>query len=203
MGKKLSLQNHPSFCPWGKKWKNKKRDVGVLCNKALSLEFLTHTKTNTHLHTPEHIKLKASFQMSRSGCLGAAYALLVLPPPPSAIITPFHQMASQSQMLFSCSILEPLSWSIILCAIGEMAFATSCFFTYTCIRTKSKDTAEQQNAFRAKESKMMVMYKLSNASRMIMGNVLSVWDRGKIDSTFTSKFQYFNYVQSATSHTNK
>lgn len=47
-------------------------------------------------------KLKASIQITKSGCIGAENALLV--PLPLAIMTLLYQMASQSQMFPLCVI---------------------------------------------------------------------------------------------------
>ncbi len=65
--------------PLGKSEKNKKRerDVAVLCIK---------------VHGKKKRELKASIQMTKSGCIGAENALLV--PLPPAIMTPLYQMAS-------------------------------------------------------------------------------------------------------------
>lgn len=66
--------------------------------------------------------------MSKSGCIGAENALLV--PLPPAIMTPLYQMVSEWQMFPLCVIWEPLSWSIIVCAIWDVAFTASSFFYF-------------------------------------------------------------------------
>lgn len=101
--------HHYPNCPWEWGWKTKrdKWDCYAIRYKAIIKK--------------GGGQLKAPVQMIKSGCIEAENALLV--PLPHALRTSPYQMASQSQMFPPCVIWEPLSWSIIVCAIWDMVWA--------------------------------------------------------------------------------